>query len=556
MAEWRSRIEAEPRIETALVALGVALDETRNNAREGLFDLLNRHRAATAFRTVLEQLGPVRMLLLLDWLTVPANPQRRALITALLTPGAADASPVTTRASRRLEMFDRDSDDGGGGFSPWAWFQLGQMASEVSQSHQETADLVRDRLAGRRPVTVEQSYIDQLIQQIQINDGETQKANNTVRAYMADVASWKHNAKQWENYATRLEQERDELKFAHELALDRKNKRQSDIDNYLEAFTNLNYFTTHLQRFAVNGLANEPEYEELNASYQCAWRGFINHQIITAIYTSDKALVEALEKKCPDRRAPFARTPTMMDSHQGAHHAIPSLFPPRPLGRAARRLFLRQRPGAQRLPHNNQAAHAVTDVRSLSRSAATIFLSMTIQGAQHALASQQQSPDGSPDRSILALGQSATPGPQQDDDTLALMSGYWFTERLMHKQVTETHDALWGPEGERKSQDEKDSISRNLRSFVQHWLLALSAVCECFVQLRLRSDSLAEAIDQNIGFLRAYRESYFAFAISEEGIFGPPWPHEDKLNAMEDLHAMLEDYFVTYFDSKYPTARD
>jgi hypothetical protein len=125
----------------------------------------------------------------------------------------------------------------------------------------------------------------------------------------------------------------------------------------------------------------------------------------------------------------------------------------------------------------------------------------------------------------------------------------------MHEQATKTRDALFGPESERKSEEEKNSISSNLRSYVQHWLLSLSTVCECFIQLRLRSDSLAEAIDQNIAFLRAYRESYFGFAISEEGIYGPPWPGEAKLNAMEDLHDMLGDYFTTYFDIKYPTAR-
>jgi hypothetical protein len=126
---------------------------------------------------------------------------------------------------------------------------------------------------------------------------------------------------------------------------------------------------------------------------------------------------------------------------------------------------------------------------------------------------------------------------------------------LLFEHVSETREALWGRASEQKSDEDKDTIARNLRSYVQHWILSLSAVCECFVQLRLDDEAIVKAIDQNIAFLRAYRDSYFAFAISEEGIFGPPWPGEAKLNAVEDLHQKFENFFVTYFENKYPSAR-
>lgn len=141
------------------------------------------------------------------------------------------------------------------------------------------------------------------------------------------------------------------------------------------------------------------------------------------------------------------------------------------------------------------------------------------------------------------------------DNTLALLSGYWFTTRLLFERVSETREALWGPASEQRTEDETDTIGRNLRSYVQHWILSLSAVCECFVQLRLDDEAIVKAIDQNLPFLRAYRESYFAFAISEEGLFGPNWPGEAKLNAVEDLHQKFDTFFVTYFKNKYPSSR-
>ncbi|WOJ91790.1 hypothetical protein RZS28_18855 (plasmid) [Methylocapsa polymorpha] len=96
------RLQADPRVETALLALGLALDETRANAPDGLFELLNRDPGRTAFRAVLEQLGDARMVLLLDWLAAPNSPNKRALLTALLLPDAGDPAPAILATLRDL----------------------------------------------------------------------------------------------------------------------------------------------------------------------------------------------------------------------------------------------------------------------------------------------------------------------------------------------------------------------------------------------------------------------------------------------------------------------
>lgn len=194
-------------------------------------------------------------------------------------------------------MFDGGSS--GSGLGRFAWFQLGRMSAESSQRDLQTLDLVRDGLAGRRPVMVDQSYIDQLIDQIRINDGEVQKANNTIRAYMADVASWKEHANQWEQYAKALEVERDDSNLLLGMSNSLAERYKTNINNNLEAFVNLRYFATNLQRFAEAGLANEPEYKQLAVRQQAAWANFANHRTITEIGDAVKDLVDTLERKVP-----------------------------------------------------------------------------------------------------------------------------------------------------------------------------------------------------------------------------------------------------------------
>lgn len=194
-------------------------------------------------------------------------------------------------------MFD---DDGGGrGFSRWGWFQLGQMASESDQTFARTSNLVKDIIYGNRPVTVDQSYIDQLINHIRINDGEVQKANNTIRAYMADVNSWKNRANQWETYAVRLEEELERVKRSEQSAQQSSERRYSALQRQRNAVANLRYFASHLQRFAALGLANEPEYEQLAIRQQAAWTNFISDPTLTEIGDAVKTLVDALDRKVP-----------------------------------------------------------------------------------------------------------------------------------------------------------------------------------------------------------------------------------------------------------------
>jgi chromosome segregation ATPase len=181
-------------------------------------------------------------------------------------------------------MFGSNSDDGGG-FGGLAWFQLGRWSAEDSRRDRELLDRIADNWSGRRPVTVDQSYIDHLGQQIMLGNAEIDKADKIIR-------EWKARTAQWENYATRLEQERDERD-------ERRRRDQETIDSLRNAVDNLRYFADNLQRFAEQGLANEPEYEQLANRQQCAWVNFVSLPRFTEINDDVKALVAALESKLP-----------------------------------------------------------------------------------------------------------------------------------------------------------------------------------------------------------------------------------------------------------------
>jgi len=195
-------------------------------------------------------------------------------------------------------MFD---DGGGRGFSRWGWFQLGQMASESDQTFARTGNLVKDIIYGRHPVTVDQSYINQLRNQI---NAEIENGNETIRQWMQESTRWKHcaeqwqeNAARWKGYAKSLEEERHLLKSSEQSAQKSDERHYSALQNQRNAVANLRYFATHLQRFAALGLANEPEYEQLAIRQQAAWTNFVSSPKLTEIDEPVKALVEALERK-------------------------------------------------------------------------------------------------------------------------------------------------------------------------------------------------------------------------------------------------------------------
>lgn len=108
------RAEIDPSVEAAVVALGIALDETDQNDPKRLTELTRTDPPRTIFQSVLSQLGSARLLRLLDWLTEPGKPHRQALLAALLWPESGDASWAIQRAVRyvvRRSLFGRMNAD-------------------------------------------------------------------------------------------------------------------------------------------------------------------------------------------------------------------------------------------------------------------------------------------------------------------------------------------------------------------------------------------------------------------------------------------------------------
>jgi hypothetical protein len=94
------RAELDPTIESAVVALGVALDDAYARDPDSLAKRIRTDPARTIFQSVLAQLGSDRLLRLLDWLTEPDKPNRQAILAALLTPGSGPSSDAIRRAAR------------------------------------------------------------------------------------------------------------------------------------------------------------------------------------------------------------------------------------------------------------------------------------------------------------------------------------------------------------------------------------------------------------------------------------------------------------------------
>ncbi len=104
------RAELEPSVETALVALGIALDDAEARGPRHLSKRLQTDPARTTFQSVLAQLGSARLLRLLDWLSEPGKSARHSLLTALFTPDASDASQAVQSSIQflnRRSLIDR-----------------------------------------------------------------------------------------------------------------------------------------------------------------------------------------------------------------------------------------------------------------------------------------------------------------------------------------------------------------------------------------------------------------------------------------------------------------
>jgi hypothetical protein len=100
LPEATRRAELEPSVETAVVALGVAIHDAAAFDPPGLARRIRTDPARTLFQSVLAQLGSERLLRMLDWLTAPDKPARRAILAALFTSEAGDSSDAVRAAVR------------------------------------------------------------------------------------------------------------------------------------------------------------------------------------------------------------------------------------------------------------------------------------------------------------------------------------------------------------------------------------------------------------------------------------------------------------------------
>jgi hypothetical protein len=92
--------ESDPTIESAVVALGVAIDAAASPDPRGFARCFQTDPARTLFPSVLAQLGSARLVRMLLWLTEPEKPNRRAILDALFAQETGDASDAIRRATR------------------------------------------------------------------------------------------------------------------------------------------------------------------------------------------------------------------------------------------------------------------------------------------------------------------------------------------------------------------------------------------------------------------------------------------------------------------------
>ncbi|MBU3888024.1 hypothetical protein [Methylosinus sp. KRF6] len=100
LPEAARRAELDPSVESAVVALGVALDDAAAFDPPGLARCIRTDPSRTLFQSVLAQLGTERLLRLLVWLTEPDKPNRKVILAALIAPEVGDASDAIRRATR------------------------------------------------------------------------------------------------------------------------------------------------------------------------------------------------------------------------------------------------------------------------------------------------------------------------------------------------------------------------------------------------------------------------------------------------------------------------
>lgn len=155
-----------------------------------------------------------------------------------------------------------DDDNGASsGFGSLAWYQLGRWSTESAQRSRQRAQHLRDRRAGRRPVEVDQSYIDELAanrdqlwreahhyhRQLQLANQEIAKANSFNKQLSGDIET-QHRTN------TRLS----------ESAATENNRRLETVSYY----AGLDHCLIALLKAAEDGEAHDPNYQELKAIVQ------------------------------------------------------------------------------------------------------------------------------------------------------------------------------------------------------------------------------------------------------------------------------------------------
>jgi len=178
-------------------------------------------------------------------------------------------------------MYDDDK-GASSGLGGLAWYQIGRWSAEGARRDQELAQARRNRREGRRPVVVDQSYIDALAanrddlyrdahhyhHELQLANQEIVKANSHIRQLSGDIEN----------------QNRTNTRIRESAA--RENTRRMQTISY---YAGLDHCIGALLKAAEDGKAKSPDYQELKAIIQ---------QMRDAWFHSD-ALIDT-----PDRLGP------------------------------------------------------------------------------------------------------------------------------------------------------------------------------------------------------------------------------------------------------------
>jgi chromosome segregation ATPase len=178
-------------------------------------------------------------------------------------------------------MYDDDK-GASSGLGGLAWYQIGRWSAEGARRDQELAQARRNQREGRRPVVVDQSYIDALAanrddlyrdahhyhHELQLANQEIAKANSHIRQLSGDIEN----------------QNRTNTRIRESAA--RENTRRMQTISY---YAGLDHCLGALLKAAEDGKAKSPDYQELKAIIQ---------QMRDAWFHSD-ALIDT-----PDRLGP------------------------------------------------------------------------------------------------------------------------------------------------------------------------------------------------------------------------------------------------------------